>query len=204
MINTLIFDFGDVFIDLDKIGSFNKALDAFRMELLDEEIIMINRSYEIGQITTAEFLNYYRSRFTYLTEQELIELWNNIIQDFPEYRLKFLIGLRKSNRYRLILLSNTNELHINYIKDQVHFYNEFKSQFDAFYLSHEIHLRKPDQDIFEFILSQNHLDPKECFFIDDTTDNTLTAESLGIKSWNIDPTSEDITEIFHKYPHLND
>lgn len=204
MINTLIFDFGDVFIDLDKIGSYQKAMDAFGMSQLDDELIMINQQYEIGQITTAEFIQYYKTRFPSLSEEKLIELWNNIIKDFPVHRLEFLKKLKMDGTYNLVLLSNTNELHINFIKDQVRFYDSFRSQFDKFYLSHEIHLRKPNHDIYEFVLESNQLRPEECFFIDDTAENTLAAESLGINCWNIDPFSEDITQLFQKNSILNE
>ena len=65
-----------------------------------------------------------------------------------------------------------------------------------FYLSHEIHLRKPNTDIFEFVLRENGLKPNECLFIDDTKDNTLTADKLGFNTWTIDETKEDIITIF--------
>jgi putative hydrolase of the HAD superfamily len=87
-------------------------------------------------------------------------------------------------------------MHIDFIKKNISFYNDFKECFDKFYLSHEIHLRKPNTDIYNFILSKNGLHPNECLFVDDTKDNTDTAYKLGLHIWNIDETKEDVVNLF--------
>lgn len=196
MIKTLIFDFGDVFINLDKAGAIKNVLKLFKMEILSEELVAINTLYEQGLLSTEEFLEFYKANFSYLTEKEIIDAWNYILKDFPEKRLTFLKQLVQENKYQLILLSNTNELHINWIRENITFYDVFKNCFDQFYLSHEIQLRKPNANIFEFILKENNLKPQECLFIDDTKENTEAAHKLGIATWNIDETSEDIIDLF--------
>ena len=75
-------------------------------------------------------------------------------------------------------------------------YERFQKCFDAFYLSQEIHFRKPNTDIFDFVLNTHQLNPKECLFIDDTKENTDTAKKLGIQTWNINPETEDIIHLF--------
>jgi len=99
-------------------------------------------------------------------------------------------------------LSNTNKLHIDWIKDKVEFYDDFKNQFHVFYLSHEINLRKPNANIYEFVLLENNLKPEECLFIDDTKENTDSASKLGIHTWNINPTTEDVVNLFTINNHL--
>ena len=196
MIKTIIFDFGDVFINLDKEGALKLALEKFEITELDEELQSINALYEQGLISTDEFLEFYADNFPRLPKDELKSIWNYIIKDFPEHRLQFIKQLAKDNNYQLILLSNTNELHIDYIKKNVSFYEEFKDCFDQFYLSHEINLRKPNADIFNFVLTENNLKAEECLFIDDTLENTQTAQQLGINVWNNNPATEDIVDIF--------
>ncbi|WP_304144731.1 HAD-IA family hydrolase [Mesoflavibacter zeaxanthinifaciens] len=196
MIKTIIFDFGDVFINLDKEGALKLALEKFEIDSLDEELQSINALYEQGLISTDEFLDFYADNFPRLNKDELKSIWNYIIKDFPEYRLQFIKQLAKDNNHQLILLSNTNELHIDYIKKNVSFYEEFKNCFDQFYLSHEINLRKPNADIFNFVLTENKLNAEECLFIDDTLENTQTAQQLGINVWNNNPATEDIVDIF--------
>ena len=196
MIKTIIFDFGDVFINLDKEGALKLALEKFEITELDEELQSINALYEQGLISTDEFLDFYSDNFPKLSKDELKSIWNHIIKDFPEHRLQFIKQLAKDNNYQLILLSNTNELHIDYIKKNVSFYEDFKNCFDQFYLSHEINLRKPNADIFNFVLTENKLNAEECLFIDDTLENTQTAQQLGINVWNNNPATEDIVDIF--------
>ena len=132
MIKTLIFDFGDVFINLDKAGAMKNALELFQMESLSEELVAINTLYEQGLLTTQEFLEFYQDNFSNLTEKEIIDAWNYILKDFPLNRLEFLQKLEKEKKFKLILLSNTNELHINWIKENVAFYDTFKNCFDSF------------------------------------------------------------------------
>ena len=196
MIKTIIFDFGDVFINLDKEGALQHATNLFKTDLFSKEMIATNNLYEKGLITTASFIKFYKNEFPSITETEIIETWNIIIKDFPAYRLNFLKTLSEEKNYKLILLSNTNDLHINWVKFHVPFFNQFKNYFDAFYLSHEIHLRKPDSEIFQFILYKHNLLAEECLFIDDTIEHTITASQLGIHTWNINPKTEDIVNLF--------
>ena len=196
MIKTLIFDFGDVFINLDKQGAMQKALNLFNMATLESGMLDVNIKYEVGHISTSEFIKFYTSKFPNLNESDVVDTWNYIIKDFPDHRLKFIQKLAQEKNYTLILLSNTNDLHINYIKQNVSFYEDFKNCFDVFYLSQEIHLRKPNADIFEFVLKENKLIANECLFIDDTKDNTDTAGKLGFHIWNIDETKEDVVDLF--------
>ncbi|WP_034057842.1 HAD family hydrolase [Lacinutrix jangbogonensis] len=194
-IKTIIFDFGDVFINLDKEGAMANALELFEMEALSEELIAINALYEQGLLSTEEFVEFYQENFPKLSKKQIIEAWNYIICDFPPKRLAFIEQLAKEKKYNLILLSNTNELHIESIKKHIPFYDDFKAAFNTFYLSHEIMLRKPNADIFEFVLKENNLNAKDCLFIDDTLENTETAKKLGFNVWNNNPKTEDIIDL---------
>ncbi|MDP5082538.1 MAG: HAD-IA family hydrolase [Winogradskyella sp.] len=196
MIKTLLFDFGDVFINLDKQGAMQNALSLFGLKAFEDDMISTNIQYEIGNISTAEFIQFYKSKFSNLNETEIIDAWNYIIKDFPKYRLDFIKELAQKKEFRLILLSNTNAMHIDFIKQNVPFYSDFKNCFDAFYLSQELNLRKPNAAIFEFVLKENHLTANECLFIDDTKENTDIAKKLGFHIWNIDETNEDIIDLF--------
>lgn len=195
MIRTLIFDFGDVFINLDKSATL-REMQKLKIEDLSEELLQTNMDYEKGLISSDAFLASYLKSFSSLTKPQIIASWNAILIDFPKYRYTFIKLLSEKKYYKLILLSNTNELHINWVIENIPFYEEFVACFDAFYLSHEINFRKPDSDIYEFVLEKHDLKPEECLFIDDTKANTESAAALGIHTWNIDPAMEDIIDIF--------
>lgn len=196
MIKNLIFDFGDVFLDLDKPGAMKNALEIFQIDSLTEEMVAVNCLYEQGLISTSEFIDFYCNYFSHISKEDLIDIWNYVLKQFPRYKLDFLKQLYKTGDYQLILLSNTNELHMDWVRQNIKFYKEFKSNFHRFYLSHEINLRKPDKEVFEFVLNKNNLLATETLFIDDTKENTDVASKLGMHTWNIDETTEDIVNLF--------
>ena len=100
-------------------------------------------------------------------------------------------------------MSNTNGLHIHHVAEKMgrDKFNRFKNSFEQFYLSHEIGLRKPHAEIFEFVLSQNGLQAHETFFVDDSKENTDAAEALAIRCWNLIVGKEDIVDLKAKLPH---
>ncbi|SHJ04135.1 HAD family hydrolase [Aquimarina spongiae] len=195
MIKTIIFDFGDVFINLDKPATLRELSQLGDFQF-NNSIQDLNNQYEVGKITTEEFIRSYHNLLPQATEQQLIEAWNAILLDFPKYRLDFVKHLAATGDYKLILLSNTNELHINWIKQHISFYEEFKSCFDSFYLSHEIQYRKPNSDIFEFVLQEHQIQPTETLFVDDTKENTDAAQKLGVHIWNNNPKADDVIDLF--------
>ena len=199
MIKNIIFDFGDIFINLDKEATYAEMAKLGVSEI-SEDMIAVYHQYEKGLISTDEFIGFYQQKFPHLKSEDLVFAWNAILLDFPLKRLEFLKELATSKKYRLFLLSNTNDLHITWIKNNwgTTLYNEFKNCFEQFYLSHEIKLRKPDKEIYEFVLSENNLIAKETLFVDDLEINTNAAKELGIKVWNLIPKKEDVIELFAK------
>ncbi|WP_339918139.1 HAD family phosphatase [Yeosuana marina] len=196
MIKTLVFDFGNVFLNLDIDGALQKALGKFKLKEFPEEMTAINCLYEQGLISTDEFIEFYTDNFNTLSKEEIIDTWNFMLKDFPSHRLDFLKELKASSKYKLILLSNTNELHINWVKENISFFDDFKNCFDEFYLSHEIQLRKPNADIYEFVLKENNIKAEDTLFIDDKKENTEAASKIGFHVWNIDETLEDVVNLF--------
>lgn len=195
MIKTIIFDFGDIFVNLDKQATL-REMNKYNISDFSRAIQHTNLEYEKGLISSEEFINAYSTEYVNLKRPEIINSWNAILVDFPRYRFDFIQNLSRKKKYQLILLSNTNEIHIDWIKKHVPFFEEFKNCFDAFYLSHEINFRKPDAAIYKFVLEKHHLKPEECLFIDDVTENTNAAASLGIHTWNLEPAREDVIDLF--------
>ncbi len=196
MIRNIVFDFGDIFINLDKPAVF-KALAAFGYTKVTPEMDILAKTYEVGKMSSDDFLAHLKTLVPKATLSEITAAWNSILLDFPESRLAFLENLKLENEYRLFLLSNTNDLHIRYVKEAMgeKRWNRFEACFEKFYLSHEIHMRKPDSEIFEFVLAENGLLANETIFIDDTKENTDAAASIGIKTWRLKVGSEDILDL---------
>ena len=199
MINNIIFDFGDIFINLDKDIVF-REMQKYGNPTLTSELMLLGIAFEVGQISPEAFIDGLGSYFPKATSEEITAIWNGMLLDFPDHRLEFIESLAQEKQYRLFLLSNTNALHIPHVEQIMgkKKYLRFKNSFERFYLSHEIHLRKPNADIYEFVLHENGLDPIETFFVDDTKENTDAAEKLGIKTWNLIVGKEDIIQLKSK------
>ncbi len=199
MIKNIIFDFGDIFINLDK-GVVFREMQKHGNNGLTPDLLALNNDFEIGHIEPETFVNGLRSSFPTTSSQKIIDIWNSMLLDFPDYRLEFIESLANEGSYRLFLLSNTNALHIPHVikimgRDK---YKRFKSCFEKFYLSHEIHLRKPNAEIYQFVLDENGLNPAKTFFVDDTLENTDAAKKLGITVWNLIVGQEDIIQLKSK------
>jgi putative hydrolase of the HAD superfamily len=196
MIKNVIFDFGDIFINLDKDALF-KELRCYGFDTLTPKLENLAQDYETGLISSEAFLEELKSHFPTAKKLDLKRAWNSILLDFPDHRLEFLEQLYREGTYRLFLLSNTNEIHIDYVKDTIGMtkYNRFKACFEQFYLSHEIQRRKPNKDIYEYVLQENNLRPTETFFVDDTKANTDAALELGIQCWNLQVGQEEIIDL---------
>ncbi len=200
MIKNIIFDFGDVFINLDKEVIFREIENYGGDPELSPEIIALNESYEVGAINSDHFIEQLVEVYPKASSSEIEHIWNSMLLDLPDYRLEFVDDLAAENMYRLFLLSNTNALHIPFFEKKIgaeKFYR-FKNSFEKFYLSHEIGLRKPNAEIYEFVLKENGLKAAETFFIDDTKENTDAAEKLGITCWNLIVGKEDIIQLKDK------
>ncbi|ETN95657.1 HAD family hydrolase [Zhouia amylolytica] len=200
MIKNIIFDFGDVFINLDKPATVNRLTEINGKFTVSDKMDQMNKFYEKGLVSTSEFVSFYMSIFPKISKNTLIDAWNAIILDLPENRIEFLEKLSKENNYRLFLLSNTNALHIDHVIKNIgaERFNRFKNCFEQFYLSHEINFRKPDLDIYKFVLNENNLKPEETLFIDDVEENTTAAASLNIITWNLKPGVDEVTTLLEQ------
>ncbi|MFS4492084.1 HAD family hydrolase [Maribacter sp. 2308TA10-17] len=197
MIKNIIFDFGDIFINLDKEIIFREIERFGGNPILSPEMYQLNALYETGQISSEKFILDLAQVYPKATPDEIIKIWNDMLLDFPDKRLEFLEEFAQKNTHYLFLLSNTNALHIEEVKKKMgaEKFNRFRNSFEKFYLSHEIHLRKPNADIYNFVLQENKLQAEETLFIDDTKENTDAAEKLGIKCWNLQVGKEDIINL---------
>ena len=166
-------------------------------EVLQNKEITLFNQYEKGEITSKEFetgiqLHLFRKVFL----DDIDQAWNGLIDSkiSPEI-IELLKG--KKDKYRIFLLSNTNELHIKAIKDSsgIFLYSNFLRQFEKTYLSYEIGMRKPDAEIFEKVLKDNELEADETFYIDDSEQHILSAEKLGIHTWHFNPEEDDINDL---------
>ncbi|WP_035670543.1 HAD family phosphatase [Flavobacterium sp. 83] len=197
MINTIIFDFGDIFINLDKQATMD-ALQKLGLSEWNEDLDHLNTQFETGQISREDFLFGIQKHVPNASINEILDAWNAILLDFPLYRLEFLQMLSK--KYRLFLLSNTDSIHIETFeqKNGISFYSDFYQCFEKVYFSFEVEMRKPNPEIFNYLVNKHDLAPKRTLFIDDKKENTDAALALGFQVWNLQVGKEDVVHLFDK------
>jgi glucose-1-phosphatase len=197
MIEAIIFDFGDVFLNLDKEATV-RELKKLGLKEWTPELEQLNYQYEIGKIDELEFMCGIQKHIAKCDILAIREAWNAILLDFPLYRLEFLQLL--SGKFRLFLLSNTDQTHIDKFEHKVgqSFARDFYGCFEKVYFSYDIHLRKPDENAFKFVINNHNLIPKKTLFIDDKKENINAAKKLGFITWNLQVGKEDVTQLFEK------
>ncbi|MEQ8324928.1 MAG: HAD-IA family hydrolase [Vicingaceae bacterium] len=187
-IDNIILDLGGVLLNIDHRITQQAFID---MGIADfDDLYSQSRQngifdrYEKGLISTDDFISFIQELFPdeIPSDSAIVQAWNAMILDFPEDRLKMLEEL--SNNYKVLLLSNTNELHYReFVKIFEESFNKQISDIvDESYFSHELGMRKPEKDIFEHVLDENNLVPETTLFIDDTKQNIKAAKKLKLKT----------------------
>jgi len=184
-IKNIIFDLGGVLLPVDYqavILAFTQlgVNDAAHFYSQKEQQPLFDR-IERGEISGGEFIFELKKIIPSAQEEELIFAWNAILGLFPPSRLQMLEKIRK--HYRIFLLSNTNEIHIKKVTEDLKDYNsveDFISYFDEVYYSYETGFRKPEKEIYDLVLLDNNLSASETIFIEDTEANVLGAVASGI------------------------
>ena len=178
MIQTIVFDFGNV------VGRFDygRTLESLRRhtDLTPQEIraaiyaAELEDAYESGRLSTAEFLAKVRAVCRLNCADEVLRAaWCDIF--WPNEEVCALIPQLKP-RYRLLLGSNTNELHAGHFRRQ---FADTLRHFDALVLSHEVGARKPRPAFFEHCQRLAGCGPEGCLFIDDLPANVAGARACG-------------------------
>lgn len=199
-IKNIIFDFGNVLFDLD-LPATERAFRFFwgdqfeqaRAKLVQARIFEL---YETGGLSTQEFVEAIRwAGPVPLSEEQVVQAWNAIFIGMPRHRFDLLLRLRQ--QYKVFLLSNINALHEQWIAEYMvreHNIHDYEMHyFDGVYFSHLIRLRKPDLDIYEYVLADAEIQAGESVFFDDLESNVEAARQAGIHAF-LHPAGSEIAE----------
>ena len=177
----LIFDFGNVLIEIDPARSIEafQTLGAQADLHLDANFF---HDFETGAITATEFRRALRSQLRWASADSSIDrAWNALLLEIPPKTLSVLRSLRAEG-YRLALLSNTNPIHIDEVRRRLgpFGYGEFARCFERIFYSYEMGLRKPDPAIYAAVDRELGIaNPAEVLFIDDNAANIASAAAYG-------------------------
>ena len=178
MAQTVIFDLGGVLLDLnwDRVCTplaelSNKRAADVRREVSEGPLV---RLLMLGRLTAAEFHGKLCEELgIVLPYEDFLSIWVQLLT--PNQEIVPLVE-RLKNNHRLVLASNTDQIHFTYSVQ--HF--EVLSHFDQHFLSYEMGVLKPDPEFFLSMLRDLGVPPTDCVFIDDVTENVESARGLGI------------------------
>ncbi len=179
ILKALLFDLGNVIIGLD-FGRAYRTLAGLTQHGADEIPKIISRAnlagpYERGELSNDEF----HKRFCAALDLDLAyepfeDLWGDMFMTEPFLEEHFFEGLGR--RYRLLLLSNTNDIHYRFLRERY----PMLRHFDDFVLSYEVGTMKPDAKIYNEAIRRAGVAAKEYFFVDDKQINVDAARQAGI------------------------
>lgn len=200
MIKNIIFDLGGVILNLDPMAT-QQAFEKLGLADFEKHYSTIRQTgcfddFDRGKISEKEFRDHLKKFLpATVTDETIDHAWNAMLLDLPKERLALLEAMGK--KYRLFLLSNTNEIHVTAFSaylQKTYGFGDFSSYFERWYYSCRIGKRKPDAEAFQYVLDENGLKAEETFFIDDSPQHVEGAKKIGIKSYLL-PAGKDICSV---------
>lgn len=178
---TIFFDLGNVLVHVDKQAAIRKLSEITgrnTSEINDLISSEKEEAFERGEMTSLEYLAYFREKFQLpesLTLEELTRWW--IVPFTPnEPVLNMLPKLRRQTK--IFLLSNTNAIHIGALENAY----RILPRLDGAILSYEVGFLKPDRKIYEIALERAGVRANKSIFIDDLEENVEGAKSVGMRA----------------------
>lgn len=157
------------------------------------------KQYDSGLISPKQFVVEACRVWNFdMCEQYIWQAWNNVVYDFDVRHVETIRRL-KNQGIETFILSNSDIVN-------AHHFCEFMNQragfdftgecFTELFFSYQLHCRKPDPIIFQKIMYQRKMDPKDTLFIDDSRKNCLAAQEVGLKVHHLtnEEQIEDVVE----------
>jgi glucose-1-phosphatase len=181
MIKTIIFDLGKVIVpfELDNQMKILETVCDLKHTEISEKIFAAEELglFETGKISAKNFFETLKELLGLrMNFDEFVTAWNSIFLLEPIISEDLIEKLSK--KYRLIILSDTNELHFNFIKQNF----PILRFFDDFVLSYEVGFLKPAAEIFQAAVEKANCAANECLFTDDREGNIAGALKFGINA----------------------
>jgi putative hydrolase of the HAD superfamily len=200
MFRNVLFDLGGVLIDLDvqrTISAFcrllppqeegassSTSLVTAQGLLGGHDSELIDR-YQTGDISTADFIRTILSVCRPgTTEEQVRDAWFAMLLGIPEENKQLLRDIHAAG-YNIYVLSNINEMHVDWVHD---YCPELRAARHCFF-SNEMHLSKPDTRCYEQVISEAGIRPDETLYVDDLFPNIEEGRRHGFRCIHATDTS---------------
>ncbi len=181
-ITAITFDLGNVLVKVDHLRFCRRmaALAGLSPQEVYAQVFesTLEPGYDTGRITSREFYERVTAHFgVTLAYARFCELWCDIFD--PMEAMAALVA-HLAPRFPLFLLSNTNSLHFDYIRER---FDAILEPFQAFILSYEVGSRKPEAAIYQALIRQVSRPPEEILYLDDKVAFVEAARDQGLAAW---------------------
>lgn len=194
----ILLDFGNVLYEINFARTVQalKSLckEGVHIDFSNESQLEIFIELELGKLSALEFYEQFSEKYCKkdISFDEIKSAWNALfISPFSD--TNDAIQQLKKKGYSLAVVSNTNEIHVEYFEPRSQI---FLSNVDSIFYSHQIQRRKPNEDYFAYVLSTLQISPQEAIFIDDSSQHLVTAKSMRITSYKKEP-NVTLSELLH-------
>ena len=188
-IELFIFDFGGVLYEINQQRTLNlikKLSEEPSLKNVNnnlETILSISEfhQFETGKIDESEFRTFLKNRFLLNSSDIIIDdIWNSTLTGIFSQSYDIIKIFKELGK--IALLSNTNIIHYNKFEPEC---RDLFSIFDYLFYSFKIGLRKPEKEIYEYVLRTSDIKPENALFFDDSPINLISAADIGIKTFQI-------------------
>lgn len=183
-IKSILFDLGNVVVKFDPAiaeEGYSRHGKIKKGALVDYIMDSDNgNKYMEGKLTSSKFYMMTCRKFRLdIKFNDFYNIWNSIFFPYPEMEKMVRALKQKYTDIKLILLSNTNEQHYDFLRREY----PVLDLFDLHVVSHEVGAQKPKAKMFKEALSSAETLPKETFYTDDRDDLIEAARILGIRAF---------------------
>ena len=186
----IIFDLGNVIVKLDEDATM-KAFEKLGWGTFDHirensDGLRLFQGMGLGLVSNQEFFDSFRKMTSAdVTDRQITDATNAMLRYIPDAKKQKLLDLRKAG-YRTFLLSNTIDLHWRYCCENLFAMGPYSvdDYFERTFVSQEMHMKKPNDDIFQEVIRETGICPTETLFIDDLMVNCQAAERNGMHAFH--------------------
>ena len=180
-IDTVILDVGKVLVDFTPEEFLEKkGISKEKIPLVADAVMYIDiwEEFDRGIMTEEETLSQFIEASKKLEKEIRIAFGNlNGILKKYDYTELWISELKKRG-YRILFLSNLSEKLYRECSEEL----SFVSRMDGGVFSFQVKMKKPEADIYTYIIEKYKLTPEQCVFIDDREKNLWEAENAGMKT----------------------
>jgi len=185
MINTVLFDAGNVLVKIHPERAINSLAELFDVDLAEIDKLCYQNvhlgNFELGKISPQQFCQIFAKSLNKQIDSDAVrQACCNMFS--PIEGIDNTVSILKNTGVKLAIVSNTNIWHWHHLKHHYHVVNLINHHI----LSYEVGLAKPDAGIYKIALDTINAKANQCLFFDDLAANVEAAKAIGIQAFQVE------------------